>query len=259
MTDAADHFVPLRRELDAWQAAGLRASLWWRDDDTIEPTPALKTLLALQQDSAVPLALAVVPARASKALPSALGDGALAVLQHGYAHENHAPPTEKKSELGVHRPAPIVIGELATGWDTLSKLFGPRALPVLVPPWNRIAPYLVPMLPELHYAGLSSFGPRQRRHPVRGLLAVNAHVDVIDWRGGRGFVGHAKAVAALCERLAARREATADRDEPTGLLTHHLVHDRATWSFLTELFAQTVRHPGAIWLHAGAVFGLNRP
>lgn len=255
----ADVFAPLRAELDTLHAEGRRATLWWRDDDAIAPTAALEQLLKLQRAAAVPLALAVVPAKARKDLPHTLSGDAVAVLQHGYTHENYAPPSDKKWELGVHRPAQVVVGELATGWDTLSTLFGARALPVLVPPWNRIAPYLVPMLPELHYAGLSTFGARDRKHPVRGLLAVNTHVDVIDWRGGRGFAGHAAVIAAMCGHLALRRTAKADGDEPTGLLTHHLVHDAATWAFLTDLFAETVDHPAAIWLRAEAVFGLNKP
>lgn len=256
---AADVFAPLRIELNAWHATGKRATLWWRDDDAIAPTAALDQLLKLHRTANAPLALAVVPAKARKDLPPALSGDGIAVLQHGYTHENFAPPDEKKSELGVHRPAQVVVGELATGWDTLSTSFGARALPVLVPPWNRVAPYLVPMLPELRYAGLSTFGARTRKHPVRGLLAVNAHVDVIDWRGSRGFAGHDAVLAALCGHLAARRTAKADGDEPTGLLTHHLVHDAATWAFISALFAETTGHPAAIWLRADAVFGLNKP
>ena len=47
------------------------------------------------------------------------------------------------------------------------------------------------------FAGLRPSVPRRRTHPVRGLLQVNTHVDLIDWKGGRGFVGEAAALAAL--------------------------------------------------------------
>ncbi len=95
----------------------------------------------------------------------------------------------------------VVLGDLGTGWLALERLFGARALAVLVPPWNRIAPALVPALPEIGFRGLSTFGPRARPEPVRGLRQVNTHVDLIDWRGGRGFVGAAPALNSLVQAL----------------------------------------------------------
>jgi hypothetical protein len=62
----------------------------------------------------------------------------------------------------------IVLGELGTGWMALERLFGSRVLPVLVPPWNRIAPGLVPALPEIGYRGLSTFGIRGGFRPYPG-------------------------------------------------------------------------------------------
>ena len=37
----------LDAELDAWRRSGRQPSLWWRDDDVSEPTPALARLLDL--------------------------------------------------------------------------------------------------------------------------------------------------------------------------------------------------------------------
>ena len=126
----------------------------------------------LHRDTRAPLSLAVVPAHATPALADRLGaEPGVDLLQHGYAHVNHAAPGEKKVELGPHRPAMIVLGELGTGWLALERLFGGRALSVMVPPWNRIAPGLVPTLPEIGFSGLSTFGPRRRARPVSGLLA----------------------------------------------------------------------------------------
>jgi hypothetical protein len=59
-------------ELDAWQAVGRTATLWWRDDDADSATPALHKLLALQQACDVPLALAVVPRKLDASLSGAL-------------------------------------------------------------------------------------------------------------------------------------------------------------------------------------------
>ncbi len=251
-------FAPLLEVLDRHAAMGRMATLWWRDDDAGAPSPALDRLLALARTHDVPLALAVVPAEAGEALAARLGAAPqdITVLQHGYAHQNHAAAGEKKIELGPQRPAQMIIGELATGWLRLETLFPGRALPVLVPPWNRLAPFLVPVLPELGYRGLSQFGPRKRVMPVQHLCQINCHVDPIDWRGRRNFVGRREAVASLAAHLALRLE---DRDgamgsEPSGLMTHHAVHDEEMWQFLDEVLMVTKSHRAARWLSARDAF-----
>jgi len=217
-----------------WGDAGRVAELWWRDDDASDVAPSLDRLVDLARDTATPLAVAVVPARATAALADRLADEPLVdVLQHGYAHANHALAPEKNIELGTQRPAMMTLGELATGWMALERLFGSRALAVMVPPWNRIAPLLVPTLPEIGYRGLSTFGPRARVHPVRGLLQVNTHVDLIDWKGGRVFAGEDAALAVL---VAALERARSGDGEPVGVLSHHLAMDAGAWDFLSSLW-----------------------
>lgn len=253
-------FAPLLEVLDRYAASGRTASLWWRDDDASAPSPALDRLLALAAAHDVPLALAVVPAATGEALAGRLGEvpPGVAVLQHGYAHQNHAAAGEKKIELGPQRPAQMVVGELATGWLRLETLFPGRALPVLVPPWNRLASFLVPVLPELGYRGLSQFGPRKRAMPVQHLRQTNCHVDPIDWRGRRDFVGRRQAIAALAAPLALRLDDPdgAAGSEPTGLMTHHGVHDEAMWRFLDEVLMVTKSHRAVRWLSAKEAFAL---
>ncbi len=227
----------LSDEAARWRDAGRTADLWWRDDDAADVDPALDRLLVLQRDTSAPLALAVVPARATAALAQRLaGEPGIDVLQHGYAHLNHATPPDKKIELGLQRPAMIVLGELGTGWMALERLFAAQALPVMVPPWNRIADILVPTLPEIGYRGLSTFGPRKRAQPVRGFLQVNTHIDLIDWKGGGGFVGEDAALAALVEALGRSRRGDG---EPIGLLSHHLAMDGRAWDFLRSVLEAT--------------------
>lgn len=251
----------LDEELARWVDLGRVATLWWRDDDATDATPALDRLLALRARYDVGLGLAVIPERAGGALAARLaGDGATAALQHGYAHQNHAARGEKKMELGPHRPAMVVLGEVGTGWMALERLLGARVLPVMVPPWNRIAPALVPTLPEIGLRGLSTYGPRPRVEPVRGLRQVNTHLDPIDWRGGGGFVGEAAALASLTRSLVNRRQAgleSAIGGEPTGLLTHHLVQDEAVWAFIDRLIARLRAHSGVRILTPQEVFGLS--
>ena len=101
----------LSAELDAWAAAGRSATLWWRDDDAVAPSPELDRLLTLARARDLPLALAVIPARASQDLADWLvAQPARATLvQHGYAHQNHARKGEKKAEFKLNAP-PIYDG-----------------------------------------------------------------------------------------------------------------------------------------------------
>lgn len=235
----------LEDEIARARDGGRRVRLWWRDDDACEATPALERLLALGRRLGLPLALAVVPAGATAALGRRLAvENAVDVLQHGYAHVNHATPSEKKIELGPHRPAMLVLGELGTGWLALERLFGSgaasRLLPVLVPPWNRIAPGLLPPLPEIGFTGLSTFGIARRERPVPGLRQVNTHLDLIDWKGSRAFAGEPAALAGLVGAL----QQCSDAGQPVGILSHHLAMDEAAWDFLEKLWDRARGMPG---------------
>ena len=242
-------FARLDDELARWADAGRVATLWWRDDDAVATTPALAPLAALARAHDVPVALAVVPAALEASLAETVAVlPQCTVVQHGYAHRNHAPAGAKSCELGDERATLEVAAELDAGRRRLSAAFGARFRPVLVPPWNRIGRAVVAALPAGGFVGLSTFGPRASREAAPRLPRCNAHADPIAWREGRRFVGADRALAALLGHLARRREGTADADEPTGLLTHHLVFDAAAWRFVDRLFAHTRGHPAARWL-----------
>ena len=238
----------LRRELDHWAGEGRQVDVWWRDDDAVEPTPALDRLLAAARSRRAPIAVAVIPASMDGSLVLALDDPLVTVLQHGWRHANHAAEGERAVECGGERSAAAVVAELREGWDRLAAGFGDRVPPILVPPWNRIAPEVVAALPAAGYAGLSVFGPRAHREAAPGLAEINTHLDLLTWKGGARFAGREKLFRLAAERLADRRSERSDPDEPFGILTHHLVHDAATWSFLDELLDLFSAHPAVRWL-----------
>ena len=251
-------FDVLARELDAWGANAMRATLWWRDDDAEHDSPQLRRLLAIADRHAVPIAIAAIPAGADRTLAAAIADCPPAsVVQHGYAHANHAPPGERSAELGAHRSVPERVAELDRGRATLRSLFAHRFVPVLVPPWNRIAGDAVGALPRAQLCGLSCFGARATREPAPGVVQANAHVDVIAWRRDRRFIGAAAALERLAAHLRARREGEADASEPTGILTHHLVCDDDAFAFLDACCAFLREHPAAAWLGVEAIFGAS--
>lgn len=250
----------LARELDLWRDAGKTAGFWWRDDDAVAPSAALAHLLALSLKHAAGLGLAVIPERCDAALAPVLAEAArnstagIAVLQHGIAHENSAPAGEKKTELSSAAPLNDLLERLKAGQNRLSGLFGARFLPVLVPPWNRIAPEVVTALPSCGFTGLSTYKARSRPTPAPGLLQVNTHADLLRWKPERGFLGETEVLTLLQEHLRARRTNKADAAEPTGILTHHLVHDEATWSFLDQLLGWLNRHPATKFLAPSEAF-----
>jgi hypothetical protein len=245
-------WADLREELDRWQDTGAPATLWWRDDDAADVTPASDRLLRLAEATGLPLHLAVVPALESSSLVARLGKAVDTwVLQHGYAHINHASIGERACEVGAHRPSATVLHELSQGFELLKARHGGCFLPVLVPPWNRVAPRILPGLPGLGLRGLSCFTARAKPNPVPGLLAVNTHCDPVRWKEGKCFAGTEAALRAVTEHLSARRLGQVDAAEPTGLLTHHLDMDEATWTFVEQLIEHSSAHPGARWIAIG--------
>jgi len=253
----------LADELDLWQAAGRRATFWWRDDDAGRADPALERLLALAARAGLPVGLAVVPAwladDAIRAIRSA--PPTVLVLQHGYAHANHETriaPGERKvrpAECGAARAADQVLGELLDGRQRLGEAFAARLLPVLVPPWNRIAPPLVSRLPPAGYRGLSTFGPRPALPRTPGLVELNCHADPILWREAKRFAGARSTLARLRGHVMDRRTGRADPVEPTGLLTHHRDMEPALWQFLETLLERLAAHPGATFPALPAALG----
>ncbi len=247
-------WAELDAELDAWGQAGRRALFWWRDDDATAPNPALQQLLALHEASTAPLALAAIPAAATPALAELLLPlPGVSVLQHGFAHANHAAADAKKCEFPASRAVADSLADLRQGRALLQSLFGRRLRPVLVPPWNRIAPGLLPHLPRLGLHGLSGFKTRPEAWAAPGLMQVNTHVDPADWRHDAAFPGEAACLAAALAHLRAMRAAA--EPEPLGLLTHHARHDGAAWDFIARFIRQVAGHGAALWVDVEAAFG----
>ena len=239
----------LQAELDRWQADGKTIRFWLRDDDAVAPSEALDRLISLSEAHAAPVLLAVIPRGATEALAKRLRDApTITACTHGYAHLNHAPSTEKKQELGAHRPLEDITEELRDGASRLHDLFGMRLAPVLVPPWNRIAPDVIAQLPALGFRGLSAFGDKGASGAPEGLTLLPTHLDIMDWHGTRGGRPHGDLVAELVQRLAAKR---VNGDTTVGILAHHLVHDEQAWSFLSDLLRITAAHPAARWVDIG--------
>jgi hypothetical protein len=247
----------LTARLDRAADDGRRIAFWWRDDDAVRPTPALDRLLSLAARADVPLGLAVIPASAEPALVRRLAVvPRVTVLVHGWQHANHAAGDARQAELGDDRPAAVIAAELAGARRRLATLFGAQALPVLVPPWNRMGAGALAGLAEAGFSGISRLGPEGLDDPAGGgrvppgLAEANVHVDPVAWRDGHRFVG----VDALADQLLKAIDAPGRGARPVGLMTHHWAHDEATWAALETLAGLLAGHPGAVWADPRALF-----
>jgi len=235
----------LMNALDRAAGDGKRLLFWLRDDDAVEPTEQLEKLLKITSSSGVPLTLASIPANATPALAERIESAPhVSVAIHGWSHENHASAGEKKQELGLHRGRAVAIEEIEAGLARIRELFGQCGVALLVPPWNRIDPALLPTLGTMDFRALSVFGPEKRSAPIPLL---NTHVDIIDWKGNRG----GRSADVLFTETAQRIAQLTDHPLDTiGVLTHHLVHDAAAWDFLERLFDRTMEHPACCWMRS---------
>jgi hypothetical protein len=222
------------------------ATVWWRDDDAGRDHPRLHRLLALAHARQVEPALAVVPAwLESRTVDAITACPGTTVLQHGIAHADHARAGEKKVELGGRVTPADLQADLLAGTQCLRDAFPVAFLPVLVPPWNRIAPGFVAELPAWGFAGLSRFGRATVQSP--DLREINTQVDLILWREGRRAMGLPELTAAM---IAALRSAAG---EPVGILSHHLAMDEDAFLMLDRVLAVLQDHPSARVVGIGAL------
>ncbi|MEM6617834.1 MAG: polysaccharide deacetylase family protein [Pseudomonadota bacterium] len=228
-------------ELSYWGDTGLTLPVWWRDDDAIALTPALRRLVSLSSAVSVPVHLAVIPAQLTPALIAHVKASPwLIPVTHGWAHTNHAPTREKKSEFPSGRDA---THDLDQGVVAMAPL-GPPVM--FVPPWNRIHRESTAALAARGYRAISTFAPRHAAR-TEELYQINTHVDPIDWHGTRSALPEAQITAYIVSLLRARRERETDPDEPLGLLTHHLDHDTALWDFCARFWEVMAAGPIRPW------------
>ncbi|MCB1474324.1 MAG: glycosyltransferase [Rhodobiaceae bacterium] len=241
----AGEFPQTVRVLDRFAEAGREVRFWLRDDDAVAPTHQLDRLLDTVCRRDLALTLAVIPRYATDALAERLKpEPRVGVATHGFAHINHSPAHEKSGEFGAGRAPDDVRIDLQAGVARMKTLFGDCLLPLFVPPWNRIDARFHEALADCGYKALSTFGTKGEA-VGRGLVAMPAHLDIMDWsvRAGRAASDLDSELAALL-----RHRLDGGNDAPVGILTHHLVHDETAWGVLAGLAGLCAGHPAAGWL-----------
>lgn len=244
-------WLSLFDELDRWADAGATASFWWRDDDATSHTRQLDALLACAGNT--PVALAVIPDLAEHSLTVRLEhQPTVTVLQHGWRHTNHA-KEGFPSEYPAGRNPDEVAEEFSKGMERLGSLFCAQYLPVFAPPWHGFDESYLPLL---RHAGVRAISrARPRAHPaVSGLRVSNVHCVPIRWSDPPSFGPDEIYLAQLVDHLEGRRQGRYDADEPTGILTHHLVQDARSYDFMAKLRETVTEHSAACWLDARDIF-----
>lgn len=240
-------------ELSRWRGAGRAPILWWRDDDARAPSPQLDRLLALAERHRTPLTLAVIPDGDVAGLAERLaGVSGLCVAQHGVDHQNRRtgpaagefPPEWRRIRVAT---------QLRAGWARLAE--APQAARIFVPPWNDIHPELAGALADCGYRGWSAWGETT---PEGETSRLDAHLDLMRWRGGARFRGEGRFLSDLEALLKARRRAGA-WSAPIGLLTHHLVHDEAAWTFLERFLDWSATRGAVTWKSLPDLLAPARP
>ena len=241
-------WAALHAELNFWQ--GRQARFWWRDDDAEQPTPALQRLLDVAAEFRLPLGLAVIPAGLQDTLPALLGDFRnVTVFAHGWAHSNHARPGRPLNEYPHGRKQAEVADELARAYHRVADAFGDQFCPVLVPPYNHLAPMHVGAVRQADFRYISV----DRDFSGLGLPCRNTHADVIDWRSHQA-ANLPTLIRGLVAALRLRRLGPVPAGRPIGILTHHRVHTPAIWDLTERLLEQLRAHPSVAFPSMDAIF-----
>jgi predicted deacetylase len=217
-------------ELRLWTKAGRAPVIWWRDDDARGPTEPLDRLLTLAHLYQAPLTLAAIAGPNLAQLVRRIeAEPGVEIAVHGFQHVNRQAEGQGFGEIVESDSVQWVRAQLRA---TVLAFHRAGAAPTLfTPPWNNLAPQLLAAVPDTSITAVSGFD--ETSAVANGVARLDAHLDILRWKGGGRFRGTWKFLSRM-RRLMAERRRAGRWDEPIGLLTHHLDHDRATWLFLEK-------------------------
>jgi hypothetical protein len=220
----------------ALDGAAASVTFFFRDDDAGWRDDRLRALLALFEERALPLDVAVIPAELRPALAEELSEraatGRLGLHQHGLAHVNHE-PDGRSCEFGPARDVAVQRADIARGRERLHQLLGERVDPIFTPPWNRCTEATGRCLPELGFAALS----REARAEPLALPGLRELPVRVDWFRRRHGALRTRA------ELGAELAAAVTRPGPVGVMFHHAPMDSAELEAAGELLSLLAGHP----------------
>ena len=269
-------------ELDRWQARGLIAKFWWRDDDAQFANDAFARLIDLARSQSLPLVLAVSPMLMTDPFVAVLnGLHNVSVAAHGYRHINHA-TAPLTGEFGPDRSLEVMRREIEELAGEFAVRFPDTGIAMFAPPWHAFDLRLVSDLARVGFRVLSKLEsrvsrglglaaaqvkeirltlPRRPIKPRRGPIErLDCSVGLLNYVGPKATVDP-RIFEKLVRALSARRLGFLAVDKPIGILSHHLAHDEDAWTRLSQVLAVTRCHPAARYVQStelSAQFGLSK-
>ena len=211
--------------------------VFFRDDDAGWEDDRLFAMLETFAAHELPIDLAVIPDETNSSLATELlrraASQPIGFHQHGRSHHNHEPEGAKKWEFGPARDLDTQHADLAAGREHLLELFGPDAVRIFVPPWNRCTLDTMAALTDLGFVGLS-----RDSGATPEVTAPLVEVPVtFDWYATKKKVPLPR--PAVGELLAWSIE----HDAVVGVMLHHNVTDADERREIDRLLDVLAAHP----------------
>jgi len=268
----ASTWEALLNELDCWSEKGMVATFWFRDDDAAAVTPQLLRLRELAVRHGVEIALAVIPGKLESDLVEYLRiEGSpFHEMCHGWKHVDYG-PNGRPGEFGRDRPLSELRADAKLAFNAFEAHFGGAGV-VFVPPYGRIAEELIDALREIGFVGVST-GPTNVERRMARILSHLSWLPSVRLRNGRSFPhfdvqidpfdwarGSSRTASSVSEEIVGhlrlRRIGFVAPHAPIGLLTHHLVHDDATWELCGQLLEALTKHSAVRCARVRSVIGI---
>ena len=221
------------------QDAGLKLSVWWRDDDVFETSKELDRLLHFSKLNDIPAHLSVIPKHFNDDTIDLIKSYSnIKVLQHGYSHLNYAKKGAPLNEFGLDRDIEVMLDEIRHGCKKLTEVFNKQFLPIFVPPWGHIAMPIVECLHEIGFIGISLIGVNGMAY--HGLKNMNVQIDVHSWKteSETSYDVRIKSFEAIMDnffKLISSEKSKQNGYLNIGVLTHSQIMQEKDWEIFKKI------------------------
>lgn len=231
--------ILLKKKIQFQIKSNSNIRFWWRDDDIVEMTEGLTNILNISSIHNIPIFLAVIPEKISYDAICLIKEYSnIAVLQHGYSHNNYAKDGEPLNEFGMDRDITIQLNEIRLGFNKLSNLFNDQFLPIFVPPWGHVSHPIIKELGKIGFKGISCIGKSNTKYP--DLINNNVHIDIHSWqtKSETEYKVYCKKYSEVLKEISYLLAHTIhhqDSDISVGILTHSQIMSEEDFNMIMNL------------------------
>jgi len=245
-------FEKFIKEIKSCNTHSIPINFWWRDDDLVSDSDQFVKICDISNNLSTPLLCSIIPRLISNGLKlDGENTSLVSYCQHGWAHINHEPDGELKSEFGPHRSSLDVKVDIQEGVNALKKKVGQKLLPIFVPPWNRFDSCHIEVLIELGFQYLSSYGLLEYPQTQADIHPINTHIDVIYWGKDGVHMRKLDEIYSTLTELLKQYQLNYKKiknPEAIGILSHHRVMNRDDLESLAQLISSIQSIPGTSFI-----------